>query len=139
MYMYSLKKGVIITSAGLTNEHLYKLMTICTLTHLHLGNKNAQSFNFYEGVAPILEAVGGNLKKLVLEDFTEIDVGYIGDKCPLVEHLALSGILTYAPIGANLNTGNHVHRILLGCFKPPHQLHPWALTSNLGSPQILGN
>ena len=85
--------------AGLTNENLYKLMTLKNLTALHLGNKNCQSFNFYEGVAPVLDVIGANLHKLVLEDFTEVDVDYIGEKCTNVEHLALSGILTYAPIG----------------------------------------
>ncbi len=92
-------ESVTITSAGLANDNLYKLMTLKHLTQLHLGNKNCVSFNFHEGVAPVLDAVGANLKKLVLEDFTEVDVDYIGDKCPNVVHLALSGILTYAPIG----------------------------------------
>lgn len=93
-------ESVTITSTGLSNENLYKLMTVKNLTHLHLGNKNApNTFNFYEGVAPVLDAVGVNLKKLVLEDFGEVDVDYIGDKCANLQHLALSGILTYAPIG----------------------------------------
>ena len=85
--------------SGLTNENLYRLMTLKTLTDLHLGNKNCQSFNFYEGVAPVLDAIGSNLLKLILEDFTEVDVDYIGQKCPNLKYLALSGILTYAPIG----------------------------------------
>ena len=88
-----------ITSAGLLNENLYRLMTLKHLTSLHLGNKNCQSFNFYEGVAPVLEEIGMNLKKLVLEDFTEVDVDFIGAKCLNLTKLALSGILTYAPIG----------------------------------------
>ena len=74
-------------------------MTLKTLTDLHLGNKNCQSFNFYEGVAPILDTIGSNLLKLILEDFTEVDVDYIGQKCPNLKSLALSGILTYAPLG----------------------------------------
>ena len=74
-------------------------MTLKTLTDLHLGNKNCQSFNFYEGVAPVLDTIGSNLLKLILEDFTEVDVDYIGQKCPNLKFLALSGILTYAPIG----------------------------------------
>ena len=92
-------ESVIITSTGLTNENLYKLMTVKNLTHLHLGNKNSQSFNFYEGVAPVLDGIGINLKKLVLEDFTEIDVDFIGSKCFNLQHLAMSGTLSYAPIG----------------------------------------
>ena len=78
-------------------------MNLKHLSQLHLGNKNCQSFNFYEGVAPVLEGVGLHLKKLVLEEFTEIDVDYIGSKCPQLQHLALSGILTYAPIGTYRN------------------------------------
>ena len=74
-------------------------MTLKNLTDLHLGNKNCQSFNFYEGVAPVLDTIGSNLLKLILEDFTEVDVDYIGQKCPNLKYLALSGILTYAPIG----------------------------------------
>jgi hypothetical protein len=74
-------------------------MTLKNLTDLHLGNKNCQSFNFYEGVAPVLDTIGPNLLKLILEDFTEVDVDYIGQKCPNLKYLALSGILTYAPIG----------------------------------------
>ena len=89
--------------SGLTNENLYKLMTLKNLSELHLGNKNCQSFNFCEGVAPVLDTIGSNLLKLILEDFTEVDVDYIGQKCPNIRHLALSGILTYAPIG-QLNT-----------------------------------
>ena len=92
-------ESVAITSSGLLDEHLYKLMTVKHLHSLHLGNKNAQSFNFFEGVAPILDALGTNLKKLVLEDFTEVDVDFIGEKCPVLQHLALSNILTYAPTG----------------------------------------
>ena len=74
-------------------------MTLKTLTELHLGNKNCQSFNFYEGVAPVIDTIGPNLHKLILEDFTEVDVDYIGQKCSNLKHLALSGILTYGPIG----------------------------------------
>ena len=55
-------------------------MTLKTLTELHLGNKNCQSFNFHEGVAPVIDTIGPNLHKLILEDFTEVDVDYIGQK-----------------------------------------------------------
>ena len=74
-------------------------MTLRTLTELHLGNKNCQSFNFHEGVAPVIDTIGPNLHKLILEDFTEVDVDYIGQKCSNLKYLALCGILTYSPIG----------------------------------------
>ena len=70
---------------GLTDEHLYKLMQLKNLTKLHLGNKygiNVPSqqnndsifgFSFYEGVAPVLNEIGVNLRKLVLEEHWVID------------------------------------------------------------------
>ena len=69
-----------------------------------MGNKTYNSFNFYQGVAPVLTACGQTLKKLVLEDFTEIDIQVIGVSCPKIEHLALSGTSSFAPI-AQINSG----------------------------------
>ena len=39
------------------------------------------SFNFYQGVAPVLTVCGQTLKKVVLEDFTEIDVQQVRLSC----------------------------------------------------------
>lgn len=91
-----------ITSAGLGNEQIYFLMNMKYLTSLHLGNLMADSFNFREGVAPVLQCCGPTLKKLILEKFTEIDVGLIGNFCPQLAHLALSSITSYTPV-LNLN------------------------------------
>jgi len=49
-------------------------------------------------LAPVLDACGATLKRLVLEDFTEIDIQFIGTGCQNLEHLALSGTTCYAPI-----------------------------------------
>ena len=68
------------------------------------------------GVAPVLDAIGSNLEKLVLEDFTEVDVDFIGDKCRNLQHLALSAILNYAPMTGKLNNRLvvyvQIHKIL---------------------------
>ena len=94
---------------GLSDEHLYKLMQLKNLTKLHLGNKyginvpsqqnnqNTFGFTFYEGVAPVLNEIGQNLTKLVLEDFQQVDILLIGQLCPNIEHLALSSISSFAP------------------------------------------
>ena len=85
-------------------------MPLKYLTKLHLGNKSGRQmssrdnndiivgFTFYEGVAPLLNAIGINLKKLVLEDFHQVDIRVIGQLCPVLEHLALSGIASFAPV-----------------------------------------
>ncbi len=121
-------ESMTITSAGLGNENLYKLMTLTKLTHLHLGNKNCQSFNFYEGVAPVLDVVGHGLKKLVLEEFTEVDVSLIGVKCSDLEHLALSGTLTYAPINS-LNPTYFTKMTSLELWNKIGQEHEYAVAT----------
>ena len=79
------------------------------LIKLHLGNKfgahvpsqqdneRTFGFTFYEGVAPVLNEIGCNLKKLVLEEFQQVDIILIGQLCPNIEHLALSSISSFAP------------------------------------------
>ena len=85
-------------------------MPLKNLATLHLGNKFGRQtssrdnndvvvgFTFYEGVAPVLNAIGKHLKKLVLEDFHQVDILVIGQLCPVLEHLALSGIASFAPV-----------------------------------------
>jgi hypothetical protein len=82
-----------------------------------LGNKTYNSFNFYQGVAPVLTACGPTLKKLVLEDFTEIDIQVIGVSCPKLEHLALSGTSSFAPI-AHINSGLQIYFAMLDLSLP---------------------
>ena len=102
-------ESVTVTNPGcLNSESLYKLMTLKHLTKLHLANCsncnfnnnnfNQDSFNFFEGVEVILSECGRNLRKLVLENFSEVDVGSIGEKCPGLKHLALSGITVIRPV-----------------------------------------
>ncbi len=99
-------ESVSLTNAsapGIVNQDLYRLMTLKTLSNLHLGNVDVYgppggggpAFNFYEGVAPILETCGHGLKRLVLENMPEVDVSVIGEKCPRLACLALSNIFAY--------------------------------------------
>ena len=118
-----LAEQIVILSTGLEDENLYRLMNLSRLTSLHLGNKNATSFNFYQGVAPVLTVCGRTLKKLVLEDFTEIDAQQIGLSCPKLEHLALSGTTTYAPVA----------KILPGLFSKLKKLELWNRNNRWGS------
>ena len=85
-------------------------MQLNHITKLHLGNKypshhihegnssNVSGFTFYEGVAPVLTVIGKTLKKLILEDFRQADIIFIGQTCPNLEHLALSSIVSFAPL-----------------------------------------
>ena len=85
-------------------------MQLKYLSKLHLGNKFGRQatqrqhndtvlgFTFYEGVAPVLSAIGSNLRHLVLEDFHQVDILLIGHLCPNLEHLALSGISSFVPV-----------------------------------------
>lgn len=133
-YEYALEhcphlESLSLTSTGLVNEHLYKLMTIKNLSSLHLGNKHWQNFNFYEGVAPVLDVIGVNLKKLVLEDFTEVDIDFIGDKCPRLQHLAMSNILTYGP--SQLNSKYFTQLGSLEIWNKIGQDHELAVSQNV--------
>ena len=107
-----------------------RLMNLKRLTHLHLGNKQCQSFNFYEGVAPVLDACGNNILKLVLEEFTEVDVDYIGEKCPNVQHLAISGTLAFAPIG-QLNPAFFTKLETLELWNKFGQEHEWCISPSV--------
>ena len=101
-------ESVFLTNAappGIGNESLYRLMTMKHLLELHLGNYDGggqsvpgYAINFYEGVAPVLETCGAELKKLVLENIPEIDVAVIGEKCGGLRKLALSGTTTYKAV-----------------------------------------
>ena len=113
-------------------------MQLKHLTKLHLGNKfghfeihdnsndNVSGFTFYEGVAPILSATGTTLKKLVLEDFQQIDINLIGQMCPILEHLALSGTASFAPVlNTNQNTTTKINNESHRSFTTLKQLELW--------------
>ena len=72
-------------------------MELKHLTRLHLSNQCSEYFTFYEGVAPILTTCR-TLKSLVLEEFAEMDIGFIGKSCPGLTHLAISCADTFAPV-----------------------------------------
>ena len=116
-------------------------MQLKYLTKLHLGNKfghigihdnsndNVSGFTFYEGVAPILSATGATLKKLVLEDFQQVDINLIGQMCPILEHLALSGIASFAPVlNTNQNTTTKMNNESHRSFTTLKQVELWQNT-----------
>ena len=55
---------VVITCAGLTDDNLYRMMTLKHLQELHLGNVGG-CFDFREGLEPVLDACGARIQKLV--------------------------------------------------------------------------
>jgi hypothetical protein len=56
---------ILVTSPGLKNENLYKMMTLSHLQDLHLSSSCSSNLNFQEGLAPVLAVIGKNLKRLV--------------------------------------------------------------------------
>ncbi|XP_071544657.1 uncharacterized protein [Panulirus ornatus] len=68
------------------------------LTHLRLTNCEALTLNFQEGVLPVLTVKGHQLISLLLANFTSVDVAAIGECCPGLQNLALSGITVYEDI-----------------------------------------
>lgn len=105
---------VILTSPGVTNDMLYGFMSLASLTRLHLSCKYSRYLNFYQGLLPVLDSQGHSMKHLVLEDFLEVDLDLIGDKCPRLEHLALARIEAYAPSGSCSGQGDRSFQKLQG-------------------------
>ena len=86
----------------LVDEALYKLMTLKHLRSLHISNNGnpalTPGLTFREGIEPVLVGCGATLRKLVLEHFAEFDVVSVAEKCPELQHLALSSILYLSPM-----------------------------------------
>ena len=84
----------------LSNTLLAELMTVSTLTSLHLGNSSFSRhwLHFEDGVLPLLWSVGARLVSLKLEKFNRVDVLQIGTLCPRLQNLRLSCIGSYVPV-----------------------------------------
>lgn len=111
-------ENLTVTSPGLSDTNLYRLMTLNYLNTLHLSN-NPRGFNqlsFAEGVAPILSQIGPNLKKLVLERFVFVDLTFVGENCPNLLHLALANIGDFASVlQPNMNIFRNLTDMELWC------------------------
>ena len=91
---------LVARQTDLSNTLLAELMTVSTLTSLHLGNSSftRHRLHFEDGVLPLLWSVGARLVSLKLEKFSRVDVLQIGDLCPRLQNLRLSCIGSYVPV-----------------------------------------
>ena len=125
-------------------------MQLKNLIKLHLGNKfgahvpsqqdneKTFGFTFYEGVAPVLNEIGCNLKKLVLEEFQQVDIILIGQLCPIIEHLALSSISSFAPaLSTNQSNNASKNNRISKLFSRLSCLEIWQDASNSMSEPVI--
>ncbi|KAG0714017.1 hypothetical protein GWK47_001705 [Chionoecetes opilio] len=89
---------VTLSNAVIENELLYQTMRLEHLAHLRLTNCDGLSLNFHEGVLPVLTLRGHGLISLLLANFTVVDLTAIGECCPRLQNLALSGVTIYEEI-----------------------------------------
>ena len=91
---------LVARQTDLSNTLLAELMTVTTLTSLHLGNSSFTRhwLNFEDGVLPLLWSVGARLLSLKLEKFSRVDVLQTGSLCPRLHTLRLSCIGSYVPV-----------------------------------------
>ena len=91
---------LVARKTDLSNTLLAELMTVSTLTSLHLGNSSftRHLLHFEDGVVPLLWSVGAGLTCLNLERFNRVDILQIGMLCPRLQSLRLSCIGSYVPV-----------------------------------------
>lgn len=98
-----------LANTTLRTECLYPVMQCGGLRSLHLGNTDSFLLDWGEGVAPLLSACGRNLRTLRLDRFCYVDTSLIGRLCPVLQELALSHIVNFAPV---MQLGERVFRDL---------------------------
>jgi len=93
-------ESIVIRQTDLSNYLLGDLMSISSITSLHLGNSSfsQHSLHFEDGIIPLLLALGQRLLSLNLEKFNKVDVMQIGELCPNLKFLRLSCIGSYVPV-----------------------------------------
>jgi hypothetical protein len=93
----SLLKVHITTIAGLRNADLLSLISVERLCELIIkGCEDSSEITFDDGVTPLLEAKGRNLKVLKLQDLDiPININTICELCPNLDVLALTGNRKY--------------------------------------------
>jgi len=91
---------LVVRQTDLSNSLLGELMSVSTITSLHLGNSSfsQHTLHFEDGIVPLLYALGQRLLSLNLEKFNKVDVMQIGDLCPNLTYLRLSCIGSYVPV-----------------------------------------
>ncbi|KAL7645807.1 UNVERIFIED_CONTAM: hypothetical protein RMT77_002704 [Armadillidium vulgare] len=93
--MCPLTTSVAISNCIISNESLYRIMTLESLSQLRFTNNDNQSIDFYEGILPILTVCGHRLETLLLVKFTMIDIAAIGECCPNLRNFAMSNISVF--------------------------------------------
>eukprot|EP00092_Neocalanus_flemingeri_P048628 GFUD01055542.1.p1 GENE.GFUD01055542.1~~GFUD01055542.1.p1 ORF type:complete len:481 (+),score=77.20 GFUD01055542.1:123-1565(+) len=95
-----LLESVVVHQTDLSNSLLGDLMSISSITSLHLGNSSfsRHTLHFEDGIIPLLLALGQRLTSLNLEKFNKVDVMQIGDLCPHLTYLRLSCVGSYVPV-----------------------------------------
>uniref|UniRef100_A0A1B6D6M4 F-box domain-containing protein n=1 Tax=Clastoptera arizonana TaxID=38151 RepID=A0A1B6D6M4_9HEMI len=106
--------AISISNAWLSSESLYKFMVLEQLNKLSLTNSEGLTFDFHEGVLPLLSACGVRLQSLILANFPVVDILAIGRACPILQNLAFSKV---------------------SIFELPSQLHP-ELFNNLEAMEL---
>ena len=71
---YFLVQQVTLANTGLTNEDLYTLMQLDMITSLSISAEREPRWDFYEGLAPLLQVKGLHMESLIVTDFFHVDV-----------------------------------------------------------------
>jgi len=95
-----LLENLVVRQTDLSNSLLGDLMSLSTITALHLGNSSfsQHTLHFDDGIIPLLFALGQRLTSLNLEKFNKVDVMQIGELCPKLKYLRLSCIGSFVPV-----------------------------------------
>ena len=91
---------LVVRKTDLSSYLLSELMSVSTITTLHLGNSaySRHNIQFDVDIIPILWTLGNKLTSLNLEKFSKIDVMQIGTLCPKLKYLRLSCVGSYVPV-----------------------------------------
>ena len=91
---------IVVRQTDLSSHLLTELLSVSTITSLHLGNSSFTRhwLHFDDGVIPLLWVLGNKLTSLNLERFGKVDVLQIGALCPRLKYLRLSCIGSFVPV-----------------------------------------
>ncbi|CAG0891672.1 unnamed protein product [Darwinula stevensoni] len=85
-----------LANTGLTNEDLYTLMQLDTITSLSISAEREPQWDFHEGLAPLLQVKGHQMESLIVTDFLLVDV------TGRSERLFVTGVKTFCFASSSL-------------------------------------
>ncbi|CAL8084494.1 unnamed protein product [Orchesella dallaii] len=94
---------VSVMNAWFDNDTFYKFMQFERLKSLEIVNSEGQTVDYEEGVLPILQVIGASLENVILSKFASVDLLSLGQSCPKLRKVALSGVGEF--IGTQVVTG----------------------------------